>query len=741
MSLAARLAAFAQAVGADIKDLRSKVATSESYIQAGGGASLTGNGVLSIGAITQASNPAPFSRNADGTLTCVQDGVYQVNAVINCSSGLAAGTNIQYQINVNGVAVGYTTNAPVWPHTTLPWLGKVLAGQVVSVYVVGIGTSGQQCSVVAFSAARVQVGPQGPKGDLGGVLGANSFRQLVASAPAATSNWRTILVSATNEMDPTGAFTRNADGSVTVRDAGWYSVSATFRVVTVAALCTFALTDALNAPGNPFATDTKSLSPNYSNSMGADNYFAAGAKIYPNVWTDVSTQIELTYFAVSRLGGTKGDKGDPGYALMAAIGGPVYVNAAAGWNQLPLDPAAAMSTTDGTPDFTRNASGSITFNKAGTYDISATMGNASAAQPTTATMDCRLIVGPVGVVNPDTTVNALTVERRQAVAGDYTICSLSGQVTVVAGQSLAAWLFVAVAVNGVGVSHFGITRQGGPQGAQGPKGDPGGINVLTTLDWNTATTSNFYKSTNDFLQKTLHGPGDTLNPPYQAGIVTVHDSGELTQRVWDLDSQVGYTRYRAGDGTWSAWAADLSKPPVLTGQIVGAPTPVEGDERYFQTAAMLAQGVIWKFRYNKAQNKWHFVGGSDFLFAAASLAANAGASTIDATNLAFTVVLAGSYDVSWGARMYQNPSGPSSGNILLFADQMRGASAITSPGMDLWAGSISGQTWSTVVQNFKTFRFDPVQNGDVIRLRSQSINYNAAIESPIMRIKPVSVLM
>jgi hypothetical protein len=142
VSLQTKLTALAQAVGADIKALNAKVTTTESYIQTAGGASLNAtSGILPVGAITQSSNPAPFSRNADGTLTCLQDGVYQLNAVINCSSGLAANTNVQYQINVNGSAVGYTTNAPVWPHTTLPWLGKLLAGQVVSVYVAGIGAT------------------------------------------------------------------------------------------------------------------------------------------------------------------------------------------------------------------------------------------------------------------------------------------------------------------------------------------------------------------------------------------------------------------------------------------------------------------------------------------------------------------------------------------------------------------------------------------------------------------------
>jgi hypothetical protein len=495
--------------------------------------------------------------------------------------------------------------------------------------------------------------------------------------------------------------------------------------VTVAALCTFALTDALNAPGNPFCTDTKSLSPNYSNSMGADNYFAAGAKIYPNVWTDVSTQIELSYFVISRLGGTKGDKGDTGgnatvpmdgWHLLGAVGEPA-INASfryyGGGTTAPAYRKDPLGKVQMRGLLVRN---NVTSNIITNLPVG--------LRPSATNVDCWRFV----VSSTDGGAGAGTCVV--TVFPDGNVTWASGPYGGVANHTIA--------LDGVEFDTDSVTQM--PTGPQGAKGDPGGVNVLTTLNWNTALTPNFYRSTTDFLQQTINGPGDALNPPPQAGIVSTLDNGTLVQRVWDLQTQRAFTRYLSGS-TWTAWVADFTKPPVLATQIVGGAAPEEGDERYFQTAAMLAQGVIWKFRYNKAQNKWHFVGGSEFLFATPSLAVNAGASAIDATNLAFTVVLSGSYDVSWGARMYQNPSGPSSGNILLFADQMRGASAITSPGMDLWAGPISGQTWSTVVQNFKTFRFDPVQNGDVIRLRSQSINYNAAIESPIMRIKPVSVLM
>lgn len=677
MSLQTKLTALAQAVGADIKALNAKVATTESYIQTTGGASLTGNGVLPVGAITQASNPAPFSRNADGTLTCLQDGVYQFNAVINCSSGLAAGTNIQYQINVNGGAVGYTTNAPVWPHTTLPWLGKVLAGQVVSVYVVGIGTSSQQCSMVSFSAARAQVGPPGPKGDLGGVLGANSFRQLAASAPAATSNWRTILVSATNEMDPAGAFTRNADGSVTIRDSGWYSVSATFRVVTVAALCTFALTDALNAPGNPFVTDTKALSPNYSNAIGADNYFAAGTKIYPNVWTDVSTQVELTYFVVSRLGGTKGDKGDVGGNTTVALD-PWHTVGGAGENA-PYGAAWGPANSIGQNLFFRkDPFGRVKVRGVALSKTAFSWGSViftlpPSHRPTTTPQDFEAIS-----TEPDGTNNSV-VQMRANIDGTVAIVAQVGQ-KINGGGWITGGVGTFLRLDGWEFDTDSVTQY--MVGPQGPKGDPGGVNVVTTLDWNTALAPNFYKSTNDPFLKTANSPGDTLNPPRTAGIVTAHDNGALTQRVWDLEYQVGYTRYRATDGTWSAWVPEITKPGVYVGQTVGGPTPQDGDERYVQNAAMKAKGVMWKFRYNKnsaSAYKWEFVGGS----ALESFLGNEATSStgyVDLTTVQnFIAPLSGEYRVEFGGQVYNGSTGYQ--YVGLFVDgvfQMEAVTFVTS---------------------------------------------------------------
>lgn len=366
-----------------------------------------------------------------------------------------------------------------------------------------------------------------------------------------------------------------------------------------------------------------------------------------------------------------------------ALGGLSTMNAAAGWNQIPFAAGTAFSTTDGIADFTRNASGSLTFNKAGTYTIAATLGNTNAAQPTSGTMDLRLTLGPVGTVTPDNNATQVAVERRQAVAGEYNIASLAATVTVAAGQSLAAWIFVAVAVTGVGVSSISVVRNGGPPG---PKGDPGNVSVVTTLDWNTATSPNFYRSSNDPLNTTNNGPGDQLSHPSQQGLVTVHQDGSISQRVWDSSAQRAYTRYRTG-GVWSAWILELAKPPVYIETSIGGVTPEDGEERYFQNAAMKALGVMWRFRYDKTppagKPPWVFVGGSDWVneltatfgpyVAGQEQTASLTAASLT-TALSLTVPLQGTYQTWSEAIMVNNNGGGGAGGIHI----LRGADG--SPG-------------------------------------------------------------
>lgn len=200
-----------------------------------------------------------------------------------------------------------------------------------------------------------------------------------------------------------------------------------------------------------------------------------------------------------------------------------------------------------------------------------------------------------------------------------------------------------------------------PSGPQGPKGDAGGIGVVKTLNWNTATQPNLYRSTNDGLEQTINGPGDTLNPPHQAGIVSLHENGAIVQRVWDLDMKVPYTRYRASDGvTWSAWVKDLTKPPVIPEVMFGGPADAEGDERYLQSPTMKTQGVRWRQVYNASSPnayKWEFAGGAEYRSKATAGYTCITPNTWELVSAAifprFTCPMSGVYRVKFGCRFQQ----------------------------------------------------------------------------------------
>jgi hypothetical protein len=202
-----------------------------------------------------------------------------------------------------------------------------------------------------------------------------------------------------------------------------------------------------------------------------------------------------------------------------------------------------------------------------------------------------------------------------------------------------------------------------PTGPQGPKGDTGGVDVLTTSNWNTALTTGFYRTVYDetgMSPKTTNGPGDTLNPPSQAGFVVAHLNGRVVQRVWDLDTQQVWTRHRQYDTTWTAWAAELQKPPVIPELMVGGPAPKEGDERYLQSALMKTQGVRWRQAYAATSpntQKWEFAGGSGYRSKATAaytcVAANTWEIVAAATFPRFTIPIAGVYRIKFGTRFHQ----------------------------------------------------------------------------------------
>lgn len=91
-------------------------------------------------------------------------------------------------------------------------------------------------------------------------------------------------------------------------------------------------------------------------------------------------------------------------------------------------------------------------------------------------------------------------------------------------------------------------------------------------------------------------------------------------------------------------------------------SPVDGEEVYFQNAAMAALGIVWHFRYRAGapgSYKWEFLGGSSMRADAlpnVTFTNTGWAATPSSPTL--TVPLSGDYDFAIGARVYtMNPAG------------------------------------------------------------------------------------
>lgn len=479
-------------------------------------------------------------------------------------------------------------------------------------------------------------------------------------SPANT--WKTVPIAAPTVSEPAGAFTRNADGSVTVRDAGWYQVSATVHIATPN-LYQLTIGTAPDAPGGICEDYSLQNIEQFGTPSGAVK-LAAGAKLYVTVYS-AATNIFIREFSIAGIGpqGPVGATGATGGNATVAL--DAWHTAGGAGENAPY--SAAFGPASGIGQnvyFRKDPFGRVKIRGVAISKTAFGFGQVvltlpATHRPTATPQDFEAIM-----TEPDGATNQV-VQMRANIDG--TIAVLSQVSAKVSGGSASGGIGTYIRLDGWEFDTDSVTQY-----MVGPKGDPGGVNVVETLDWNNALAPNFYRSTSDFLQQTIHGPGDQINPPRQAGIVASHANGTLSQKVWDLDLQVGYTRFKKGDGTWTPWVADLLPPPVLSGLIVGAPTPQEGDERYFQNAAMLAQGIIWKFRYNKNSSstyKWEFVGGSKYAAGPSGDLTTTSAAVVALTGgPSVTLPLEGVYEATISVGMLANQASSGYATAYLYKD-------------------------------------------------------------------------
>jgi hypothetical protein len=103
-----------------------------------------------------------------------------------------------------------------------------------------------------------------------------------------------------------------------------------------------------------------------------------------------------------------------------------------------------------------------------------------------------------------------------------------------------------------------------------------------------------------------------------------------------------------------------AKTPPLVNELPD--DPIDGDEIYFQTPAMAALGIVWRFRFNAdsaLSEKWECVGGDDI-----AIGPQGGDSSVTSTALAaltagptIAVPLAGVYQVGVAANIQSTATG------------------------------------------------------------------------------------
>lgn len=103
--------------------------------------------------------------------------------------------------------------------------------------------------------------------------------------------------------------------------------------------------------------------------------------------------------------------------------------------------------------------------------------------------------------------------------------------------------------------------------------------------------------------------------------------------------------------------ASPSRAPALVSALPGA--PVDGQEVYFQNAAMAASGVAWHLRYRAAATgttKWEFIGGGPLHVYDSGSYASSTPGYVFAGTTQIVIPLAGEYELTFAGRLASSAS-------------------------------------------------------------------------------------
>lgn len=288
-----------------------------------------------------APDPA-FTISGGNAIVIPADGYYDVSGwmQINPPTGTVA-VYAQISRSGNGGQTIAIEGLSAAPNTILrSSLGDVVwlsAGETVQ-FNAYCSVAGTVLVSGSLSIARVG-GPTGPAGPTGpGVMVGGTTGQVLVKKSAldydtqwadqssaaynqggwsstvnlAATAWKTLPIGlgGSEAIDPPGSFVRNADGSVTVVQAGWYQFSA------AAVAGSGDIIGQISVGTGPDAEGFWSEGLSRGNASIANRPMASGAlkinagqKIFVTGWASAATTMSLQYFSVTRVGGATGPAG------------------------------------------------------------------------------------------------------------------------------------------------------------------------------------------------------------------------------------------------------------------------------------------------------------------------------------------------------------------------------------------------------------------------------------------------
>ena len=167
-------------------------------------------------------------------------------------------------------------------------------------------------TVPAIQGPTGPAGPTGPQG-VAGEMAAYANSGPLTSIPVA---WKTMPLSATPVVEPSGAFVQNADNSISVTVSGWYYVTIIVHGTwNTAAVLLTSIAFAPNSEGG-VGSGVPGVTGGGPRSMTGGLFKLTPAdKVYPCAWSQAVQNGNLMHFSAVKMGGPKGDPGGAANAI------------------------------------------------------------------------------------------------------------------------------------------------------------------------------------------------------------------------------------------------------------------------------------------------------------------------------------------------------------------------------------------------------------------------------------------